>query len=287
MSIRKLARTALPLYLTTAVSSAGSIVNTVLLGHHATVSLAAFALAMAVYGPVVAAVTGVLRGVMPFVAELGPGPVVGGALWLSYGIGLAGALTVAAIPLIGSATGVARPVLDHLGPLPPILAVAVLAQSVGASASSTLVMLGRSRTVLRCGLIGTAAAVLLSITAVPRLGAEGAGLAILTATLAYAVQVQLALRRATGLRRTVVPGPFDRRLIVRLAATGLPMAGTVLVKFVVLGSHLRRGPARHRTGRRARRGRDSGQSDLCGRGRRGPVGGPADRPGAGPFGCTS
>jgi MATE family multidrug resistance protein len=207
----------------------------VLLGHHATVSLAAFALAMAVYGPVVAAVTGVLRGVMPFVPELGPGPVVGGALWLSYGIGLAGALTVAAIPLIGSATGVARPVLDHLGPLPPALAVAVLAQSVGASASSTLVMLGRSRTVLRCGLIGTAAAVLLSITAVPRLGAEGAGLAILTATLAYAVQVQLALRRATGLRRTVVPGPFDRRLIVRLAATGLPMAGTVLVKFVVLG----------------------------------------------------
>jgi MATE family, multidrug efflux pump len=68
MPILKLARTAIPLYLTTAASSAGSIVNTVLPGHRATASLAAFALAMAVYGPVVAAVTGVMRGVMPFVA---------------------------------------------------------------------------------------------------------------------------------------------------------------------------------------------------------------------------
>ena len=226
---------AVPLYLTTLIASAGSVVNTVLLGRQATASLAAFAVAMAVYGPVVATVTGVMRGVMPFVSRDGPAAIFGSALWLSYGVGVIGAVVVASVPAIGAISGVARPVLDRLGLLPVILAVAVLAQSVGASASSTLVMLGRSRVVLRSGLAGTSAAVLLSVAAVPRLGADGAGLAILTSTIAYAAQVQLALRRATGLNRTVVPGPFDRRLIMRLAGTGLPMAGTVLVKFVVLG----------------------------------------------------
>lgn len=230
MVFRRIARTALPLYVTTVVSSAGSLVNSALLGRHSTAALAAFAVAMAVYGPVVATVTGVLRGVMPFVTEIGPERVVGGALWLSYAVGLVGAGVVASVPLIGALTGVARPALDGLGWLPAVLAVSVLAQAVGSSASSTLVMLGRGRVVLRSGLTGTAAAVLLSLAVVPRLGATGAGLAILTSTCLYAVQLQWA-----SPYRRIIPGQFDGRLIVRLAGTGLPMAGTVLVKFVVLG----------------------------------------------------
>jgi hypothetical protein len=68
-----------------------------------------------------------------------------------------------------------------------------------------------------------------SITAVHPLGAT------LTATPASSVRVQLALRDASALRCTLVPAQFDQSLIVRLAATGLALAGTVLVKLMVLG----------------------------------------------------
>ncbi|MFB6871663.1 hypothetical protein [Streptomyces sp. NPDC056323] len=43
----------------------GALVDTALLGNHATVTLAAFAVAMAVSSPATATVAGALRGVMP------------------------------------------------------------------------------------------------------------------------------------------------------------------------------------------------------------------------------
>ncbi|MCO8276887.1 MATE family efflux transporter [Actinoplanes sp. TRM 88003] len=233
-------RTAFPLYVTTLVASAGALVNTATLGRHATSALAAFAVAMAVYVPVVATVTGVMRGMMPYVSRHDNdhrrlGSLLGNGLWLSYTIGGLGALAVLGTPHLAEAIDVTAPTIRGLGALPILLALAVVAQSVGASAGSTLVTLGRGRTVMRSGLISTAATVGLSLLLVPALGVVGAGTAMVVAAIAYAGQVQLALRKFTGLRRTIRPGRPDHTEITLIARTGLPMAGTVLVKFAVLG----------------------------------------------------
>jgi MATE family multidrug resistance protein len=239
-------KTALPLYVNTLVASVGALVNTATLGRHGTSSLAAFAVAMAVYVPVVATVTGVMRGMMPYVSrhEDDPrrlGSLLSNGLWLGYTVGGAGALAVLGTRWLGGAVGVTAPTLQGLGVLPGLLALAVVAQSVGASASSTLVTLGRGPTVLRAGLVSTAATVGLSALLVlgpgpfPGLGVVGAGVAMFVSGVVYTAQVQLALRHITGLHRTVLPGRPDRREILLLARTGLPMAGTVLIKFTVLG----------------------------------------------------
>jgi multidrug resistance protein, MATE family len=95
---------------------------------------------------------------------------------------------------IGRLTGVAEPVLRGLGALPLLLALAVVAQSVGAAASSTLVTLGRGRTVMRAGLISTAVTVALSGSLVlgpgplPALGVTGAGAAMLVSNIVYTAQ---------------------------------------------------------------------------------------------------
>ena len=57
-----IARAAAPLYVSTLAASAGSLVDTALLGRHATVSLAAFVVTIAVFSPATATVVGALRG---------------------------------------------------------------------------------------------------------------------------------------------------------------------------------------------------------------------------------
>ncbi|MFJ7415224.1 MATE family efflux transporter [Streptomyces sp. NPDC098077] len=239
--------TALPLYLTMLASTAGGLVDTALLGRHATASLAAFALTMAVYTPATATVAGALRGVMPFVSAHADDPdallpVVRDGLWLAIATGLLGAAAVAGVPLIGLASGVPRQTLAELGAFPFLMAASVLVAAVGNAATSTLVGLGRSRLVMRAGMTGTATAVVLSLTLVngvgplDGLGLPGAGIAMLVAATVGATVAHGGLRRCAVLAgRPLGPGRPQVRAVIRLAGVGLPLAGTVLIKFAVLG----------------------------------------------------
>ncbi|MFK0154526.1 MATE family efflux transporter [Streptomyces sp. NPDC090493] len=242
-----IAKVAAPLYVTTLAASAGSLVDTALLGRHGTLSLAAFAVTMAVFSPATATVAGALRGVMPFVAPHrdAPGellPLVRSGMWLAFAVGGICAAAVAAVPLLGEIFGVRPGVLTRLGAFPWLLAASVLLIAVGQSATSVLVALGHSAQVMRSGLVGTAASVTLSVLLVggpgplPSHGLTGAGLAMLASSLISTGLNQYALRRRTVLAgRRIRPGRPDPRRILRLARVGLPLGGTVLVKFAVLG----------------------------------------------------
>ncbi|MFJ3838882.1 MATE family efflux transporter [Streptomyces sp. NPDC054904] len=238
---------ALPLYLTMVASSVAGLVDTAVLGRHATATLAAFALTMAVHTPATATVAGAMRGLMPFVAAHDDDPdalvpVVRNGIWLGIATGLLGAAAVCAVPLIGLASGVPQETLSALGPLPALLAASVLVAAVGNSATSTLVGLGRSKLVMRAGTAGTAAAVLLSLTLVNGvgpfggLGLPGAGVAMLVSSLISAVVAHWGLRRSTLLAgHPLGLGRPHPRAVLELAGVGLPLAATVLIKFAVLG----------------------------------------------------
>lgn len=242
-----IARSAAPLYVTTLAASAGSLVDTALLGRHATVSLAAFAVTVAVFSPATATVAGALRGVMPFAAPHRHDPekllpLARGGMWLAFAVGGVCAAAVAAVPLLGGAFGVRAEVLAQLNVFPWLLAGSVLSIAVGSSATSLLVALGHSAQVMRSGLMGTAVSVTLSVLLVggpgplPSLGLTGAGLAMLASSLVGAGLNQYALRHGTVLAgRPMRPGRPDPRQVLRLARVGVPLGGTVLVKFSVLG----------------------------------------------------
>ncbi|WLQ53847.1 MATE family efflux transporter (plasmid) [Streptomyces poriferorum] len=243
----EIAAAALPLYLTMIAASAGALVDTVLLGNHATASLAAFAIAMAVFSPATATVAGALRGVMPVIAPSKQDPdrllpVVRSGTWLAIAVGAIAAAAVASVPLIGRAAGIARTTLDQLGILPLLLACSVLAIAVSSSATSVLVALGHSKLVMRAGLLGTAASTTLSIVLVggpgplPSYGLTGAGIAMLASSVISACISHAALRRSTVLRgRSLHPGRLYVKQVWTLGTVGIPLAGTVLVKFAVLG----------------------------------------------------
>ncbi|WP_328676538.1 MATE family efflux transporter [Streptomyces sp. NBC_00343] len=242
-----IARAAAPLYVSTLAASAGSLVDTALLGRHATVSLAAFAVTIAVFSPATATVAGALRGVMPFVAPHrddpeGLLPVVRSGMWLAFVVGGVCAAAVCAVPLLGEVFGVPGAVLDQLGLFPWMLAGSVLLIAVNSSASSVLVALGRSAQVMRSGLVGTGVSVALSVMLVggpgplPSFGLAGAGVAMLGSSAVGAGLNQYALRRRTVLAgRPIRPGRPDPREVLRLARVGVPLGATVLVKFSVLG----------------------------------------------------
>ncbi|MDF3142182.1 MULTISPECIES: MATE family efflux transporter [unclassified Streptomyces] len=242
-----IAGAALPLYLTMIAASAGALVDTALLGNHSTATLAAFAVTLAVFSPATATVAGALRGVMPFVTPRKEDPdrllaVVHSAMWLAITVGAIAAAAVASVPVIGRATGVPRTALDQLGIFPFLLAGSVLAIAVGQSATSVLVALGHSRPVMRAGLLGTAASAALSVLLVggpgplPSYGLTGAGIAILASSVISACVNQVTLRRSTPpTSRSLYPGRPDVKQVRKLGAVGIPLAGTVLVKFAVLG----------------------------------------------------
>ncbi|MFJ8061413.1 polysaccharide biosynthesis C-terminal domain-containing protein [Streptomyces sp. NPDC096142] len=242
-----IAKAAAPLYMTTLAASAGSLVDTALPGRHATLSLAAFAVAVAVFSPAPATVAGALRGVMPFIAphRNTPGelvPLVRSGMWLSFAVGGVCAAAVAAVPLLGGLFGVRPGVLAQLGIFPWMLAGSVLVIAVGQSATSVLVALGHSAQVMRSGLVGTAASATLSALlvggpgALPSYGLTGAGLAMLTSSLVSTILNQYALRQRTvRAGRRIRPGRPDLRQLLRLARVALPLGTTVLVKFSVLG----------------------------------------------------
>lgn len=243
----EIAAAALPLYLTMIAASAGALVDTALLGNHSTATLAAFAVSTAVFGPATATVAGALRGVMPFVTPCKEEPdrlllVVRGGMWLAIAVGALAAAAVASVPLIGRATGVPLATLDQLGTFPLLLSGSVLAIAVSSSATSVLVALGHSKLVMRAGLLGTAASATLSVLLVggpgplPSHGLTGAGVAMLASSVISASVNQVALRRSTVLAgRSLSPGRPDVKQVWKMGAVGIPLAGTVLVKFAVLG----------------------------------------------------
>ncbi|RZU46498.1 MATE family multidrug resistance protein [Streptomyces sp. BK022] len=228
-------------------ASAGALVDTALLGNHATATLAAFAVAMAVFSPATATVAGALRGVMPFVTPSKEDPdlllpVVRSGTWLAITVGAVAAAAVASVPLLGRAAGVAHTTLAQLGIFPLLLAGSVLAIAVSSSATSVLVALGHSTSVMRAGLLGTAASTTLSVLLVggpgplPSYGLTGAGIAMLASSVISAFVNQLAIRRSSVLiGRSLCPGWPHVKQIWTLATVGVPLAGTVLVKFAVLG----------------------------------------------------
>ncbi|MEV0329311.1 MATE family efflux transporter [Micromonospora echinospora] len=238
---------AAPLYLSMIAASVGSMVVTAALGRFDTAALAAFALASAVHVPTTAAVTGAVRGVLPFVSSAagdhdGVLRVVRDGTWLAVAVGVPGAVAVAGVPLLARVGGVPVETVAELGVLPLLLAGSVLLGSVGAMASSSLVGLGRTRIVMRAGLFSAMCAAGLSsllvngFGPVPALGLAGAGGAVLVANLAACAMNLSGLRSTLGtpLAGLVAVRPDPRRMR-ELARVGIPMAGTVLVKFGVLG----------------------------------------------------
>ncbi|MFC4013196.1 MATE family efflux transporter [Nonomuraea purpurea] len=216
----------------------GTLVVTSVLGKHDTVTLAAFAVVTAVLNPASAAVQGALRGLGPFVAPYrdDPGaavPIVRDARWLSMAAGTVGALALLCVPLLASLTGVPGEVVREIGPLPYFLAVYLLVFASTGGATTILVALGRSGNVLWPTLaFGTGLGGLTALL-VPSLGITGVGIAWAVSGIVSAVVAAITLRRALG--RPIGQGKPRIREIVGLAKVSIPLAGTVLIKFGVLG----------------------------------------------------
>ncbi|SEH01694.1 multidrug resistance protein, MATE family [Nonomuraea solani] len=233
-----LLRAAVPLFLAMVMGMIGSLVVTSVLGKHDTVTLAAFAVMTAVLTPATAAVQGALRGLGPFVAphREDPGvavPIVRDARWLSLATGALGAVAVLCVPLLAGVSGVPGEVVRELGLLPFFLAAYLLIFASTGGASTILVALGRSRDVLWSNLAFGLVLAALTVALVPRLGLTGVGIAWVVAIAVAAVVSSLCLRRAFG--RPI--GQARPRIgeIVNLAKVSIPLAGTVLIKFGVLG----------------------------------------------------
>jgi multidrug resistance protein, MATE family len=233
-----LLRAAVPLFLSMASGLVGSLVVAGVLGRHATVTLAAFAVMTAVLNPASAGVAGALRGLMPFVAPhrdepVRALPILRDARWLTLLVGLAGALAVLAVPPLGRLAGVPGAVVDELGLLPYLLALDLLVIAANGGANTVLIALGRGRQVLWSSLANTGVVITLSVLLVPRWGLDGMGVAWLGAGLAGVFVSDACLRRALG--RPVGHARPRWKEIAGLARVSLPLAGTVLVKFGGLG----------------------------------------------------
>ncbi|WP_086663477.1 MATE family efflux transporter [Lentzea kentuckyensis] len=241
--VKEIVQVALPLYLSMIAVSLSALVNTAALGRFGTASLAGFAVTVAVYFPAMAAVSGAVRGVMPFVAAQKDNPsgllrVVRDGTWLAVLVGVLGAAAVACVPLLANATGVPETTVAQLGPFPLLMAGCVLLNGFGSMATSSLVSLGRSEVVLHAGLLGAVCTAVLSplLVTVAGMGLNGAGIALLTSNLVSSALTLYGLRRQLGVK---IAEMIDTRVhfgqVMTLARVGIPMAGTVLVKFGVLG----------------------------------------------------
>ncbi|MEV0623637.1 MATE family efflux transporter [Nonomuraea sp. NPDC050404] len=233
-----LLRAAVPLFLAMIAGMVGSLVVTSVLGNHDTVTLAAFAVVTAVLTPASAAVQGALRGLGPFVAPYRDDPssavpVVRDARWLSLTTGLVGALVVLCVPLLARITGVPPEVVREMGLLPYFLAVYLLVFASTGGASTILVALGRSRNVLWPTLVFGVGLGGLTAALVPSLGLTGVGIAWVVSGVTAAIVAAINLRRALG--RPIGQARPRTREIAKLAKVSIPLAGTVLIKFGVLG----------------------------------------------------
>lgn len=246
-TILGIAASALPLYLTALATTLASLVDTSALGHHGTLYLAAFTLALSIFGPVVSATSGILRGIMPFAADHRDDPVqlagiTKNANYLAVAVGAVGGLILLCIPLIGEVSGVPEATLARLSWLPVLLALAVLAVCMASSATSVLIGIGQRGHVMRAGLAGTGTAVLLSPTLVlgigpiPSLGVNGAGIAMVVANAINALVANMSLRRSSHLASSGSGVALVRlRQQLAMVKVGVPIAGGVLIKFIAIG----------------------------------------------------
>ncbi|SDI98942.1 polysaccharide biosynthesis C-terminal domain-containing protein [Nonomuraea jiangxiensis] len=238
---RAILNAAVPLFLSMSAGVVAQLLSTSLLGHQATVQLAAFALVNAVFTPVSAAVSGGLRGMSPFIAACRDRPaealaILKDARWLSLGLGTVGASVMLGVPLIARIGGVPGQVAAEFGMLPRLLALQVLLAAAAGGANGALIALGRTRRVLWSSLAGTAAQVILLIVLVPGMGIQGAGIATLASTVLTVAMSNVLLLRVPELAgRTLWPERPRPRQIWRMATVGLPMSGTIVVKFTVMG----------------------------------------------------
>ncbi|SDG57497.1 multidrug resistance protein, MATE family [Lentzea fradiae] len=230
--VRRVAGAALPLYVSMVAVSVSALVTTAALGRSGTVELAAFSVTGAVYFPALAAVTGAVRGVLPFVRPGDVEQVVRDGAWLAVFAGLLGAVAVACVPLVARGSGVEPEVVAALGAFPAFMAAGVVITGFGAMGTSVLVGLGRGKAVLRACLLVAACTAVLSPLLVGFFGLNGAGVAYCAAqSVGCAVTMSL-------LRGELRHGPgwkVHLGHVVELARVGLPLAGTALVKFAVLG----------------------------------------------------
>ncbi|MFI5491642.1 MATE family efflux transporter [Actinoplanes sp. NPDC051859] len=243
---RRTIAVATPLYLSMIALSIGALVNTAVLGRFGTADLAAFALVGAVYIPANAAVSGAVRGVMPFVSASAGNPsrvmqVVRDGTWLAILVGLLGATSVAGVGRLARFAGVPAVTIDRLGYYPWMMAGAVLLASIGSMASSSLVGLGRNAVVMRVGIVSAAATAGVALVLVnglgpvPAMGLTGSGLAVVAANAITCLSSLVGLSRSLSTSLRSFAGRLDLGRVVELAKVGVPMAGTVLVKFGVLG----------------------------------------------------
>ncbi|WP_150236526.1 MATE family efflux transporter [Nocardiopsis quinghaiensis] len=244
---RRIAGKAGPLYLSMLATMAGGMVTAGVLGNAGTAQLAAYALVIAVFNPVLMVIQGALRGSTPFVAENGEdprklAPVVRDSLWLALTMGALGALLITTVPLWGRLAGVAAPTLAALGPYPLLMGLYVVVASVGASVTVLLIGLGHNRAVLALSLVTTVLAValvpalVLGPGPVPAMGLPGAGLAVLAGGGATVCLSLYVARRVTVLREQPVGlGAPHWAGVRRIARVGLPSGSTLLVKFGTMG----------------------------------------------------
>ncbi|GAA1079703.1 MATE family efflux transporter [Nocardiopsis metallicus] len=239
---RRIAGKALPLYLSMLSTLIGSAVTAAVLGNTSTVELAAYALVLAVFNPMIMVVHGTLRGSTPFFAEnedspRALAPVVRDSLWLSLLLGGVGGLLILAVPPGARLIGVAEPTVAALGLYPLLMAGYVVLASVKNSTTVLMVALGHTKAVLALSLTAVALSLVLTPLLVlgpgpfPELGLLGAGLAmlsmnVLTLGLNFAVVGRVTVLRGhrIGFGAPRWPG------IGRMAKVGLPSGSTLLIK---------------------------------------------------------
>ncbi|MEO3886664.1 matE family protein [Nonomuraea sp. B5E05] len=235
---RAIAAAAAPLFLSMTVNQVAGLVTTAVLGRRATAALAAYAVTAAVLNPAFTAITGALRGMAPFVAphrEHPPGaiPVLRDARWPALSVATLAAAAVACVPIVASLGGAPPEVLAELGIFPYLLVVHVLLYGLGGGANAALIALGHSRQVIWASLAGAAVSIVLVVILVPRIGLPGLGCSMIVAGATALAVSNLRLRRLLGGRvGTGRPRPAE---IMKLARVGIPLSGTLLIKFAVLG----------------------------------------------------
>jgi MATE family multidrug resistance protein len=245
-SARKITVSAFPIYVTMMAGLVGSIIVTGSLGRHATFSLAAFMLVTSVANPAGAAISGVLRGVMPFIAPNRDDadaliPILRDARWVALIIGAAGAALVAGTPVLAQAAGVDTAVIDELGGFPLLMAMSVLIDAFGGGANTALIALGRSKQVLWSGLARTMVLVILTPPAVsglfglPPAGLTGAGVVAVLGSLTSVVIANVCIAKSPIMAGRMIG--YQRphlTSIMQFTRVGIPIAATLVVKFLLL-----------------------------------------------------
>lgn len=243
----RIARSAVPIYLAVIATTIGATVDAAVLGRYDTTALARFTAAMAVFIPAVTMVTGAQRGVVPVLAQaVGDAALLRrrlrDAMWLAVSVSAVGAAAVLCTRVVGGLVGAADVVAQVPVPLLVLLAASVVLTAVQATGSAMAIALDRAGLVFRAGVLATAVGVAGTLLLVrgpgpfPSLGLLGTGWAMFASTAVYAVGVHIAVARAGGLGVAALRlGWPDAGAIFDLARVGIPLAGTVLVKFAVLG----------------------------------------------------